>query len=112
MANSVAFRETLAIASGVACTHCNVCTGDPGTTGANESAGARGAITWVAGASNGNVVGNELTLTNVPIGTYTYLALFGGSSGSNYQQSYLLPSPITLTAIGPITVNPTIAIPA
>ena len=49
-------------------THVNLCTGDPGTTGANEATSARGAITWVGGSTDGTVQGNELTLASVPIG--------------------------------------------
>lgn len=112
MANSTAFRESAALAVSALCTHCNVCTGDPGTTGANESGGARGAITWVGGAVDGTVAGNQLTLANVPIGVYTYVALFGGASGANYLTSYQMAAPITLSAIGPINVTPQFVYPA
>lgn len=112
MANSTAFREAMALAGASICTHVNVHTGDPGTTGAGEAASARGAITWVGGASDGAVLGNELTLASVPIGTYTYVSLFGGATGASYKTSYQLPAPITLTAAGPIKVTPTYVYPA
>lgn len=111
MANAAGFRETLALAAAAAATHVNVNTGDPGTTGANESSGSRVAITWTGGASDGTVAGAEVTLT-APAGTYTYVSLFGGSTGANYQTSYLLASPVILTGSGPIKVTPQIVIPA
>lgn len=112
MANSTAFRESMALAGAGICTHCNVHTGDPGLTGAGEATSARGAITWVGGAVDGTVTGNELTLAGVPAGTYTYVSLFGGSTGANYKTSYLLPAPVTLSAAGAIKVTPTFVYPA
>ena len=93
------------------CSHVNVHTTDPGITGAGEATSARGAITWVGGASDGVVTGNELTLANVPIGTYTHVSLFGGLTGTNFQTSYTLPNPITLIAIGPVKVIPQFVYP-
>lgn len=51
-------RENLAVAYGNAATHASLHTANPGTTGASEVSGApyaRKAITWAAGAVNGNV---------------------------------------------------------
>ena len=62
MANSTGFREAAALACAALCTHTNVNTGDPGTSGANEAASARGAITWTGGAVDGTVTGAELVL--------------------------------------------------
>jgi hypothetical protein len=112
LANSTAFREAAALAVAALCTHVNVNTADPGTTGAAEASSARGAITWVGGAADGTVLGNELTLANVPVGTYTYASLYGGPSGTNYLTSYLLPTPVVLAAIGPIKVVPQFVYPA
>jgi hypothetical protein len=112
MANSTAFREAAALAVSALSTHCNVHTGDPGTTGVNEALSARGAIVWVGGAVDGTVVGNQLTLANVPAGTYTHVSLFSGASGANYQTSYQLSAPITLTVAGPINVTPQYVYPA
>lgn len=111
MSSSTTFREALALAASGQATHCAVHTGDPGTTGASESAGSRGAITWTGGASDGTVTGAEVTLT-APAGTYTYVGLFGGSSGSNYLTSYPLASSIVLGSTGPIKITPTIVVPA
>lgn len=109
MANSAAFREALALAAATACTHINVCTGDPGTgpAASNESTGSRVAVTWTGGAVDGVVTGAQVNVT-APAGTYTYVALFGGSSGSNYQTSYQLAQPITLAAQGPIQLTPSL----
>jgi len=113
MANSTAFREAAALAVAAICTHTNVHTADPGTTGAAEAASTRGAITWVGGAVDGTVTGNELTLTNVPAGTYTHVSLFAGASGAGtYYTSYQLPTAVTLTAPGPLRVVPTFVYPA
>lgn len=112
MANGTGFREAMALAAAGICTHINLHTGDPGITGAAEATSARGAITWVGGASDGTVVGNELTLANVPAGVYTYASLFSGSSGSNYQTSYLLPSSVVLGTAGPVKVTPQFVYPA
>jgi hypothetical protein len=112
MTNSTVFREAQAVAATTQATHINVCTGDPGATGANEATSARGAITWVAGASDGTVQGNLLTLASVPAGTYTHAALFAGSTGSNYLTSYLLPVPAVLTSAGAIKVTPQYVHPA
>ena len=113
MANSTSFREAMALAATGICTHVNLNTGDPGITGAAEAVCARGAITWIGGgAVDGTVQANELTLSNVPAGTYTYASLFSGATGSNYQTSYILPSPITLTAVGPVKVTPQYVYPA
>jgi hypothetical protein len=110
LANSTAFREAMALAGSALCTHINVGNADPGTTGAGEATSARGAISWIAGVEDGTVLGNELTLT-APAGTWTYVSLFGGTSGA-YQTSYLLPQPVVLVAPGPIKVVPTFVYPA
>jgi hypothetical protein len=112
MSNSPAFREALALAASALATHCNVHTADPGTTGTSEASSARGAITWTGGAVDGTVTGAEVTLASVPAGTYTYVSLFGGLTGSNYQTSYLLPLAVTLGSTGPVKVTPQIVIPA
>ena len=112
MANATDFREAMALAATGICTHINLHTGDPGTTGANEASSARGAITWVGGASDGTVQGNELTLSNVPVGVYTYASLYGGATGANFKTSYLLPSSVVLTSVGPVKVTPQFVYPA
>lgn len=112
MANSPAFRESMALAAASTCTHINLHTGDPGTTGAAEATSARGVITWVGGATDGTVQGDELTLANVPAGVYTYASLFSGASGSNFQTSYLLPSSVQVTAAGPVKLTPQFVYPA
>lgn len=110
MANSNAFREAMALAGAGLCTHINLNTGDPGTTGAAEAAGTRGVIAWTGGAVDGTVSGAELTLS-LPAGVYTYASLFGGASG-NYQTSYLLPSSVVLGSAGPVKVTPQFVYPA
>ncbi len=112
MAQSTAFREAAAVAVAAICTHINVGTSDPGTTGAGEASSARGAITWVGGSVDGTVTGNELTLANVPAGTYTYVSLFTAVSGAAYATSYQLPIPVTLSVAGPLRVVPTFVYPA
>jgi len=111
MANSTTFREAMALAAAGLCTHVNVNTADPGSTGAAEAANARGVITWVGGASDGTVTGNELTLANVPAGTYTHASLFGSVSGATFQTSYQLVTPVTLASTGPLRVVPTFVYP-
>jgi hypothetical protein len=111
LANSIAFREAMALAGSALCTHVNVASSDPGATGAGESTGARGPITWVGGVEDGTVTGNELTLT-APAGTWTHVSLFGGLSGQNFKTSYLLPTAVVLAAPGPIKVVPTFVYPA
>lgn len=106
MSNSPAFREAMAVAATNQATHCNLHTGDPGTTGANESTGARGPIVWTAGAVDGTVQGAELTLASVPVGTYTHASLFGGLTGANFLTSYQLPAPISVGGVGPVKVTP------
>jgi hypothetical protein len=101
----------MALAGAGICTHTNLHTGDPGSTGVNESTGARGAITWVGGAVDGTVLGNELTLASVPTGTYTHIALYGGATGANYKTSYQLPAVVVLSAPGPVKVTPTFIYP-
>lgn len=110
--NSTAFREAMALAMAGMATHINVHTGNPGVTGANESGAARKPVTWTGGASDGVVTGTQLDITGVPAGTYTWAALYSSISGSTYLTAYLLPSPVILSATGPVTVNPQIAIPA
>lgn len=112
MANSPAFREAMALAGAGMCGFINLHTGDPGTTGAAEASSARGAITWVGGAVDGTVTGNELTLANVPAGVYTYASLFSGSTGANYQTSYLLPASVVLGSAGPVKITPQYVYPA
>lgn len=113
MANSPAFREAMALAGSGMCGFLNLHTGDPGTTGAAEATSARGAITWVGGAVDGVVQGNELTLANVPAGVYTYASLFSASSGAGtYQTSYLLPSSVVLGSAGPVKITPQYVYPA
>lgn len=111
VANSPGFRESMAVAATSVCGFINLHTGDPGTTGATEAASARGAITWVAGAQDGTVQGNELTLPNVPAGVYPYASLFSGASGANYQTSYLLPSSVVLASAGPVKLTPQFVYP-
>jgi hypothetical protein len=113
MSNSPAFREAMAIAATNQATYCNLHTGDPGTTGANESTGARGGpIVWTAGAVDGTVQGAELTLANVPAGNYPYASLFGGATGANFLTSYQLPAPVSVGGPGPVKVTPQYVHPA
>lgn len=111
MANSNSFRESMALAAAALATHLNLHTGDPGTTGAAESAGARSAITWTGGTVDGTVAGAEITATH-PAGVYTYASLFSGSTGSNYLTSYLLPAAVVLSASGPVKITPQYVFPA
>jgi hypothetical protein len=81
-----ASRQTLANAYAGLGTYIGVCTGDPGTTNtpANETSGSgytRVATTWTPG-STGTEAGSPCTI-NVPAGTFTYILLASGVSGTN-----------------------------
>ena len=101
----------MALAGAGMCKYINLHTADPGITGEAEATSARGAIVWVGGAGDGEVLGNELTLANVPAGVYAYASLFSGASGANYQTSYLLPSVVVLSAAGPVKLTPQFVYP-
>jgi hypothetical protein len=87
-------------------------TADPSTTGASEATGgapayARQTTTWTAGASDGNVVGSEVTF-DVAAGTYSYFGIWTASTSGTFIGGGALSSPATLGAQGQVKVTPTI----
>lgn len=86
-----------------------LCTGNPGNTSApsNEATGgspayARQETTWTVTGST--ATGTPVTL-NVPAGTYTYMILCSGSSGSN-MVDWAPITPQSPTAQKTITITP------
>ena len=62
-------------------------TGDPGTTGANEIAGTRAAITWTPGAVDGVITGTATG--TVASGTaIAYIGLWPASSGGTFLDKF------------------------
>ena len=75
-------------------------TGDPGTTGANEVAGARAAITWTPGAVDGVITGTATG--TVAAGTnIAYIGLWTAGVGG----TFLDKAAGAVTSTGSVAVN-------
>jgi hypothetical protein len=86
---------------------------DPTTTGGSEATGgspayARQLTTWTGGASDGNIVGSEVTF-DVPAGTYTHFGVRSAVTAGTFITGGPLSSPATLGAQGQVKVTPTIS---
>lgn len=76
-------KENLATAYANGAVYVSFHTADPGTTGANEIAGARAAITWTPGATDGVITGTATG--TVASGTaITHIGLWTASSGGTF----------------------------
>jgi hypothetical protein len=95
-------------------THASLHTADPGSTGTNESAAARKAVTFSVDGDG------DLTLSNGPLaftggtanGAVTHVGLWSASTGGTFRGSFALPASQTFNASGAynvtgITVNGT-----
>lgn len=108
MALSVTARNALASAIAAGATWVSVHTGDPGTTGANEAAGvARKQTTWGA-ASNGDIVGSQVTADVVAGGPYTHFGIWTAVSGGTFYAGGTLTPAETFAGTGQLRITPTI----
>lgn len=112
MAESNAAKAITQAAAAGAATWFSVHTADPGTTGANEVAGAgaaRGQTTF--GAPSGNpttTVGSEAVI-GVPAGvTITHWGQWSASSGGVFHRGGLLPAPESYSGAGSYGLTPTL----
>lgn len=70
-----------------------LCTADPGTTGANEGSGiTRVNVTSSFPAASSASVANDvaITLTSLPAGTWTHIAIRDASTGGNFIRGFAL----------------------
>lgn len=93
MAKSLVIRETLAVSYSTKATHAQLCTADPGSTGANTT-GSRVAITWTVGSSDGIVNGTASITVGAGV-TVTHVALFDALSAGNFCEGGALPASYT-----------------
>jgi hypothetical protein len=87
-------------------------TADPSTTGGSEATGgspayARKTTTWTGGASDGSVVGSEVTI-DAAAGTYTHWGVWSATSGGTFIAGFALSSSVVLGAQGQVKLTPTI----
>jgi hypothetical protein len=105
MARSTYTREQLAVKYSQLGLYAQLCTGDPGTTGANTT-GSRVAITWTVGASDG-VVSGTASITVAAGVTVTHAALFDAASAGNYIDGGALPASYTGAGTYSLTITET-----
>lgn len=87
-----------------------VCTASPGTGPAvsNEATGgsyARVQTTW--GTVTGGVTTGSAVTVNLPVGTFTHIAICTASSGSTLYDWYALGTSIVMSIAGTVTITPT-----
>lgn len=109
MAFTNASKETAALSVTALGNTISLHTADPGTTGASEATGgspayARKTTTWTGGASDGSVVGSQVTF-DVAAGTYTHMGIWNGST---FIAGFALSASATFGAQGQLLVTPTI----
>lgn len=110
MAYTTATKESAALAIAALGDRISLHTADPGTTGASEVTGgspayARKTTTWSGGASDGSVVGSQVTF-DVPAGTYTHIGIW--SAGGTFIGGQPLNSSAVAGQQGTVLVTPTI----
>ena len=92
-------KENLATAYANSAAYVSFHTADPGTTGANEVAGARAAITWTPGSTDGVITGTATGV--VPNGTtITHIGLWTAASGGGFLDK----APGAATSTGSVSV--------
>lgn len=87
-----------------------VCTASPGTgtTVSNEATGgsyARVQTTW--GAPSAGVVTGSAVTVNLPVGTFTHIAICTASTGATLYDWYPLGTSIVMSVAGTATITPT-----
>ena len=111
MAQSNASKAIAQDAIGAVATFFSLHTGDPGTTGASEGAGAghaRGATVWAAAnAGTGTKAGSQATL-GAAVGTYTHWGLWTAAVGGVFHLGGALPAPEVYGAAGSYLLTPTL----
>jgi len=86
----------------------SVHTGDPGTTGANEAAVARAALTGQWGtAASGSISTAQQTFTP-PAGTYSYGGYWSAATGGTFLGSFAFSAAKTLAAGDTLKVTATL----
>lgn len=110
MALSVTARNALADAIAAGATWISVHTGDPGTTGANEAAGApyaRKQTVWGA-PSGGDRVGSQVAVDVPAGGPYSHFGLWTAVSGGTFYAGGALSPAETFAGTGQLRITPTI----
>ena len=64
--------------------------------------------TWTGGASDGNIVGSQVTI-DATTGTYTHFGVWTAASGGTYVCGGALDSSAVLGAQGTVKVTPTVS---
>lgn len=109
-----AFREAVALAATAQGAFVALHNGDPGTTGASEVSGGspaytRKQTTWTGGASDGSVVGTEVSF-DVPAGTYTHISCWTTGTGGTFLWSQAI-NGITFPGQGILKISPIFQVP-
>lgn len=85
--------------------------GDPGTTGASEVAGAtRQQTTW-GSSSSGTASGTQVTFSSVPAGSYTHYGVWTADSGGTFRWGFALAPGVTLSDVGTVLMTPRVTFP-
>lgn len=85
-------------------------TGDPGTTGASESAATRQLTTW-GGAASGIVTGSQVTFASIAGANYTYFGVWTAVSAGTFLHGNVLSPSMNLGGVGTLQVTPHITFP-
>jgi hypothetical protein len=79
----------------------NLCSGDPGTTGANEIVATRSSVAWSGGANTGTLT------TSVGTGvTVSFWGTWSASTSGTFQIGGALSATITFVTAGTFTIAP------
>lgn len=85
-------------------------TGDPGTTGASESAATRQQTTW-GGAAAGVATGSQVTFASIAAANYTYFGVWSAVTAGTFNHGNVLTPSMNLGGTGTLLVTPHITFP-
>lgn len=87
-------------------THISLHTADPGTTGTNESAAARKAVSWNVDADGDLTLTAQQTFTGgASNGSVTHVGFWSASTGGTFRGSLALTGDTTFNSAGEYTVT-------
>lgn len=86
-------------------THLSLHTGDPSTTGANESTAGRQAVTWTVDTDGDLTSGSKSFTGGASNGACTYVGVWSASSGGTFRGGFALTGDQTFNSAGAYTVT-------
>lgn len=97
MAKTAATKAAMLNAYEAIAVYASFCTGDPGTTGANEGTAGRATVSWVT-ATDTPLSSGTVNVPCTPGVTYTHIALWTNSTGAPFADGYPLSASFTPAA--------------